>query len=63
MLSIFTDLGMTQILLDQCYNLQNIFLHQVNSHLDFFSSNWVVFARSGRKFLARISNARQERFF
>jgi hypothetical protein len=27
-LSIFTDLGMKQILLAQCYNLQNICLHQ-----------------------------------
>jgi hypothetical protein len=32
-LSILTDLGMKQILLAQCYNLQNICLHQFNIHI------------------------------
>ncbi len=33
MLSIFTDLGMKQILLAQCYNLQNKCLQQFRIHI------------------------------
>jgi hypothetical protein len=29
----YTDLGMKQILLAQCYNLQNICLHQFRIHI------------------------------
>jgi hypothetical protein len=32
-LSNFTDLGMKQILLAQCYNLKNICLHQFKIHI------------------------------
>jgi hypothetical protein len=49
------DLGMKQVLLAQNIT-KHIFTPIENSYLDFFSSNWVVFASSDRKFLPRMDN-------
>ncbi len=52
----FIDSGIKQILLAYCYSIKIYIYTNLISAVDFSSSNWIIFARSGQRFMPRMDN-------